>query len=308
MTVTKDGLRRLAARAAASGLISRVAPYLGRRGLMPWRLLRHLPAPECVSVVLHPCAEFRYFPTQGDGVDRQLHWVGLRRSSEAATLLPFARLAAAAHGVVDIGANVGLYSLVALAANPNSLVYAFEPVPQTAERLRQNLRLNHWEDRCHVEQVALADEVGTASLHVPHGHLPTSASLHPDGFRHLPGSIIEVPVARIDDYLRDLDSIDLVKIDVEGFEDAVLRGAPRLLRQRPTIILECHPDGPADALDSLLLGAGYQIYRLIPDNPRPVDRIRAEVGAGHRNFLCIGAGRQDVVDLVLSSEPGERHF
>jgi FkbM family methyltransferase len=135
--------------------------------------------------------------------------------------------------VIDIGANVGLYSLAAAAAGAR--VHAFEPVPATAARLRTSLALNpELTDRVTVHGEGLSDEPGTLTLFTESldgysghasAHLPTEAQVES----------IEVPMNTLDAATADLEGpVRLVKVDVEGHEPAVLDGGREFFeRMRP---------------------------------------------------------------------------
>lgn len=124
--------------------------------------------------------------------------------------------------MIDIGANCGSYSIVAGAAmSEGSRITAVEPNPNMANRLKTNLALNGMDDLICIEQVALGDKVGEATLHLDHQNLGQS-SLVGSNPRETQG--IKVPVKPVTDLLEGMAVEDLfvIKIDVEGFEDRVL--------------------------------------------------------------------------------------
>ena len=100
-----------------------------------------------------------------DSIASSLFWHGLD-GFEPETIRPFFGLAAASRTVLDIGANSGVYSLVAALANPDATVVAFEPVTLIADFLRRNVELNRLEN-VRVEQVALGDSEGEIEFYVP---------------------------------------------------------------------------------------------------------------------------------------------
>jgi FkbM family methyltransferase len=140
---------------------------------------------------------------------------------------------------VDVGANLGYYSLGAgRRVGEEGRVFAFEPNPTTLARLRRNVALSQG-GMIRVFDCALADAPGEAVLHAPlepamHGH----ASLMNQDWA---GNVkTTVPVRRLDDVLGEtLSRLDTIKIDAEGSELAVLRGAERLVRTfKPSILVE----------------------------------------------------------------------
>jgi FkbM family methyltransferase len=177
----------------------------------------------------------------------------LRRGEPELRLLP--RICCRATSFLDVGANKGIYSVQA--ARYSRHVYAVEAHPGLAERLRRTLG-----GRGTVFEVAASDHEGQAVLSVPvqgTREIDTRSSLEPEAN---PGfELREVPVraARIDDL--GLQGIGVVKIDVEGHELAVLRGAHRLLvDERPVVIVECeerHHQGAVAELRTFFADLGF---------------------------------------------------
>lgn len=147
---------------------------------------------------MKPCGyPVKYELGPNDAVGNVLLWCG-PRSFEPVTLPHFAQLASTARGILDIGANTGLYSLVACAANPHARVVAWEPVPYLHAKLSANIGLNRFTGRCDLRQAALADKKGILPLYVP---LDTPmASLNPAHGNHATAPI-EVSVETVDEVI-----------------------------------------------------------------------------------------------------------
>ena len=275
---------------------------LGHAGLLPGAVWRRLPAEGETLVRLPGGASFRYASTQRDPVGRALTWRGWR-GYEAETVRVFLRLAARAHGVVDVGACTGLFALLALATNPTSRVIAFEPVPRVRALLGANLRLNGWHERCEVRAEAVADAPGSAHMRVPCLDLPVSSSISPDvAWRHATEAIT-VSVTTLDVACAGMASVDVAKLDAEFVEDRVLAGMGRILAaHRPAIIFECHAGGPHERVGELLSAAGYALAHLLPGGPRPVECITPDPRERWLNFLATPVERD--LDELLA--PGRR--
>ena len=143
---------------------------------------------------------------------------------------------------VDVGANVGWHTLLlARLVGEGGRVLAAEPNPSVRARLQDNLHLNRIR---HVDVVpyALGDAEGTVAFHAPEaddtgagdGHVVTATET--DGRR-----VIRVETRRLDTILQamQVERLDLIKIDVEGFEWPVLKGAEQVIaRFRPHIVFE----------------------------------------------------------------------
>jgi FkbM family methyltransferase len=131
--------------------------------------------------------------------------------------------------VVDVGANIGYYTLaMAKACGPHGRVYAYEPNPTAFAVLRDNVALNLFDDRVTTLQRAAHKEAGTAVLHANRAFLGASvvgADLDLGG-RPAPEQFDEVAVRseRLDEGLRHVEDLSLIKVDVEGGEPDVLEG------------------------------------------------------------------------------------
>ena len=255
------------------------------RGALPRALWRRLPVtPEEFSVPLGREASFRCSAPAGDASIRALYWRGIK-GWEPETLLVFRRLVAEAEVFVDVGANKGVFSLVALASSPRLRVEAFEPVDRVRAALISNLGRNGWLDRATVHDIALSDRAGTADFLVPTGALPSSGHLASAAYRSSSGTVTTVPVEPLDDVVTG--RVDLIKIDVEGAEDAVLRGARRILaEERPVLVVECLPEGPYEQVQSELVSHGYRFAHLTGVGPVDVTDIVPDPTRRLRNFLC----------------------
>lgn len=279
--------RTLIAATTKTPLIAEPLAVAMRAGVVPSSTWRRLPVERTFRVTLSNGRSFAYHSTPDDAIGRSLFWRGLEEW-EAETLRPMQTLAAQARVIVDVGANTGVYTLLACAANPAARVIAFEPVPYVFQLLRQNVELNDWLARCDLHNEAVSDCSGRAQMRVPQGSMPYAAGLHVES--RSPSSadkIVDVPVTTIDSVCSDQEEIDLVKIDVEGFEDKVLAGMKQVLStSTPTIIVECTPDGPYKAVEAILSRLGYRFYHLRSPRPVAIDGIVPDPDQVFRNFLC----------------------
>jgi FkbM family methyltransferase len=148
---------------------------------------------------------------------------------------------------IDVGANIGLFSL--LAAGKCGLfgrVFAFEPNPAMAELLKESAALNYCHDRIVVKEIAISNKPGKTKLHVVGARAGdarlvnelTEFALETQGAfaktrEYLPGeAIIDIEMDRLDDLFPVDVPIKILKIDAEGHEANVLAGAERLLRAK----------------------------------------------------------------------------
>ncbi len=159
--------------------------------------------------------------------------------------------------VFDVGANIGLSALeFARNAGPSGKVFAFEPHPDTAARLRANLDRNSVTN-VEIVQSAVGAELGTITFNESADATLSSATLVP---RNLVRSF-DVPLTTVDNAWTDAGkpAVSALKIDVEGGELAVLQGATELLaRDHPAILLEAWGANQLDPIHALLTAAGYE--------------------------------------------------
>ena len=250
-------------------------------------LFRSFPVEGRIVVAAPGGASLLYQSTNRDFIGRDLHWFGWD-GFEPETTGVFLALARHARGVVDVGANTGFYTLLAGIANETSRIVAIEPVPRVCDLLRSNIELNHLSHRCEIVAGAVSSSSGSVPFHVPHDGVPTSGSLHTDGFRGYRGELREVPAHTLDELCADRSALDLVKIDVEGFEDAVLEGAATVLQKfKPALVVECNSDGPYRRVQELLEPLDYEFFHLSDLGPLNVTEIQPDRTERFRNYLCL---------------------
>lgn len=166
--------------------------------------------------------------------------------------------------VIDVGANLGDWTLgAALAVGPGGRVLAFEPVPHVAEALTRTVAINRlrWVT---VFAKACSDLVGETALSVERENTTGSRLGVMANDLERTFEQIKVPSVTVDRVAaaERLSRVDVLKIDVEGFEEAVLRGSVETLAKfKPTLFLETghEPAEKRTALAELCRGFGYRI-------------------------------------------------
>ena len=263
--------------------INRPATTLARSvarvlSLQPEFLPRHLHRVGSVSCTLPDRNVIRLWSRGDDWVSNQLFWFGWR-GYEPESVPAFAALAAESAVILDVGAYVGFYSVVAGRANPRAQVHAFEPMPAIYARLEQNIALNELTNVA-AHRVALGPSAGTSTFYyLAETELPTSSSLSPSFTTASGLQEREVAVTTLDRFAAENPSrpIGLIKLDTETTEPEVLRGGRELLqRDRPHILCEVLAGkGTAHQLEECLDGLRYNYYLLTAEGPRKRERIDA---------------------------------
>jgi FkbM family methyltransferase len=163
---------------------------------------------------------------------------------------------------IDVGANSGYYSFLAIAAGARRAI-AFEPFAPAADVLRSNIELNIWIDRIEVKELAIADRACITPFYLPlqsHGLLETSASQDPT-FRAQHSFSFDAQVITLDSLIDDVTPSDhlTIKVDVEGVAPTVaaLKGAYRLARERRPLMMVEYLKGPVDGLHQFLNDLSY---------------------------------------------------
>ncbi|MBX3415572.1 MAG: FkbM family methyltransferase [Pirellulales bacterium] len=174
--------------------------------------------------------------------------------------------------LVDAGANIGFFSLVAArCVGPTGRVLAVEPEPLNRARIARNVELNAYAN-IEIVQVALGDRNGEVTLHLAtdHGH-HSLLDCSPDRA----GSTMLVPMQTLDVLLasRNIGRVDVLKIDVEGFEVEVLRGVAETIRSNPEIVIlmDVHESLGVNAADvcGLIESYGLSTYEVRAPYSRP---------------------------------------
>jgi FkbM family methyltransferase len=150
------------------------------------------------------------------------------------------RILFAGRVVVDAGANIGIYSqFLSRCVGPTGTVHSFEPSPDNFKRLRaatsklSNVRLN---------QLAVSDKTGESLLYISE-ELNVDHRAYPREGE--PRRTLAIRSTRLDDYFKPGERVDLIKMDIQGYELHALRGAKRVLMDNPEIklLLELWPYG-----------------------------------------------------------------
>ena len=173
--------------------------------------------------------------------------------------------------VLDIGANLGTWS-VTLAKNPTLTVHSFEPQRKIFLNLCANLWLNQrYNVHAHNCALGLEEDSGKtlAMYSLPNTYNTATASLLP--MDHLTGMDVSCKMMHLDDPFFGIDKVNFIKLDVEGYEEQVLRGGAKLIAKWKPIIFFESGHGPtwADIRKSLFdyfTEIGYTVSQIANDD------------------------------------------
>jgi len=207
----------------------------------------------------------------------------------------FSRFCSHYNSVIDAGANIGFFSLVAAKSNPRAVIHAFEPNPLNFLRLQKNIALNSLEQRIFSHQSALGNVDGEISFYLPHDDRISDVSsvyrTHAMSFNDFMHREIKVPTVALDKFCEQHKVIPrIIKIDVELYELQVMAGMQSILSSvRPFVFCEIFNDAVKrrmnPALDSelemgytakvqaFLERVGYYPYSIIAEGIIRVDNL-----------------------------------
>jgi FkbM family methyltransferase len=247
--------------AASGGIVARLLRRSRRRAL-----LARLGAEWRAGFVLHATGDLVFVPTPLDA--RGCHCLLHPPAAHAAALAVLAPGAVA----IDIGASLGEWAVpLARAVGPHGRLFAFEPQPVAARALTATFRINNLIQAEAVE-AAVSDRGGVQEMAIPEiASREVDSGRARIGAAHAGETVSSVRSVTIDAFVGEagLGRLDLVKIDVEGHERAVLAGACNTLaRFRPAIVMETGHESDADrvAIEALLRGAGYALTGVLLDH------------------------------------------
>jgi len=294
--------RRLFYSRPVNATLRRVIGPLRHRVPEGWRF----PVHGVIRIPLEKAAplRLRVNPTSYQG--KQFFWEGAK-GFEPSVHTVFRILVTRSRGFLDVGANLGLYSLLARAYNPDVHIMAFEPLPDAHAFLLQNLALNNVSG-CTALPLALSNETGTATFHAPFNAKFDYLKAHLGGTGSLDAAAsnvnkraVSVTTQRLDTLMASHQSqpIDLIKLDTEGTEDRVLRGAEDTIQKhRPFLLCEVLPGRTERALDIWMERMNYVAFGLTSQGIMPVRSLHNDRLDGNDYLFCPSENVEMTVHLL----------
>ena len=227
-----------------------MAPYVGAPEIKARRLVL---AVEYHGQIGNPG---KYKGVTGNAIDEQILLFGLYEKDRLFFMRDYLENAKIEDPVViDVGANTGNHAL--FLSRVAARVHAFEPYPPVIRRFRDNLALNPEIQNIELHEVGLGEKEAELPFVPPRDDNAATGSFRTEGRTNAASSsFARLKVVVGDEWLQgeEVGSVALVKIDVEGFEEAVLRGLRQLLTlHRPVVVVEVAvlPVGTIDSLQML---------------------------------------------------------
>jgi FkbM family methyltransferase len=224
-------------------------------------------------------------------VENEIFWKGIENGWEKVSLNLWAELSKRSKVIFDIGANTGVFSLVAKTLNPEADVFAFEPSVRVYQKLLENNRINKF--NIITEQIALSNIDGTGKFYDVNTEHQYSASLSENMKQDLvtnwgPNLINEyvVQAKTIKTFIEEkqIGHIDLIKLDVEYHEPEVLEGMGIYLEKfEPTFIIEILTDELAERIETYFRGKRYFYFSI--DEESVSQQLSSLKKSNFHNFL-----------------------
>lgn len=256
---------------------------LQKRRPKNWEWIDRVPVKPGILVLVHSVVgDFYMSRPERCSIAKKYFWTqGVREPVEDRIALDlFASLSKHSNVVLDIGANSGLFSLVAAKSNPDAKIIAFDILPEAYHVLIDNLIVNNLLGKVEIQLVGIGQEGGI--FYAPFNHIssdmPSSLSLD---CQLIHDSQVRVPVKSLDNLClpRFAGKKLCMKIDVEGTEvDIFLHGRETLRTLKPDIICEVLPGARQfDCYDQILDDCGYRKYLITHKGLKCFDKIKPDM-------------------------------
>lgn len=246
----------------------------------PESVFKHLHFKGAFTIPIDQTKKFK-INHYGFQIENEIFWRGLENSWEKESMKIWIKLCKHAQAIIDIGANTGVYSLVAKTVNPNAKVFAFEPHPMFFKKLYKNIELNNFDIVLSEKAVSNQDNFVTIEDYSGQSLTLTTKSV------------------KLDTFIKQnaLTKIDLIKIDVETHEPQVLEGFSQYLFQyKPTMIIEILNKEIADKVFDFVKDLGYLYFNIDEKGSvRQTDRIEK---SDYYNYLLCNPDIASKIGLI----------
>lgn len=193
-------------------------------------------------VLKHICGSEMYLDTDDDGISSDLLEKLIREPHTTTTYMRELSRLDGPLTVVDIGANIGYYALQPPSLRGDVHVVAFEPGPENFDLLQKNIEVNGYGDQITAINCGIGDEEREEKLHISRQSNLHTMQHSRRGVSEVSVDVLPLPVA-LDSIGLSVEEIDVIRMDVEGYEAKVLRGMGEIFDARNHLLcnIEFHP-------------------------------------------------------------------
>ncbi|MBS1647820.1 MAG: FkbM family methyltransferase [Bacteroidetes bacterium] len=245
-------------------------------------IFKHLHFKDVFEVAINNHVKFKinHFGLQ---IENEIFWLGLTGGWEKESIKIWLKLCEKSNVVFDVGANTGVYALMAKAVNKQSRVFAFEPNPYFYKMLCDNIKINNY-------NIIPIDKI-------------VSNTNDTQTIEDYSGQVKELSLNAItlDFFIKqqNLPVVDLIKIDVETHEPLVFEGFLKYLKLfKPTILVEILNEEIANKIQDSVQSLGY-LYFNIDEVNGPIQTEKIEKSRGYNYLLC---SKEKAIELQIISK------
>ena len=210
---------------------------------------------------------------------------------------------------LDIGSNIGYYSLIAAKSNPNITAYAFEPAIGPKHYLNKNITLNNFQNIIKPINLALSNNTGIIDFYevesLKYKNLKYNLSGEGNaGTKTTSRNFIKntVTATTLEQFIsqENITQIDLIKIDTEGTEIDILESGKHAIQQfSPIVICETLYDTIENELDHFFKGLDYDLYNHTPAGLQKVSTIKRNSDNGIRNCFFVPKSKLNLISEFI---------
>jgi len=243
----------------------------------------HLTVSGIVTISLPENKSIKLYSEGNDYIPSITYWNGFDAYEKS--VIPFYYIAKKANTIVDIGANIGYFSLLAKAANSEAKVYAFEPVPRIAKRLLYQNKLNNFD--INIVESVVGDSNEPVTFYIPKGDTMALAASTKKGWVS-DVEEVQIPSVTLDLFTKknNLPKVDLIKMDCEFHELEVLKGMKKLMEDSSPVIMsevlfpghhgvdDKNTLNQFNEIQELMIEAGFYFYQVKEDHLKRIDSLQ----------------------------------
>ncbi len=229
--------------------------------------------------------KFMNYDYEKYSLENDIFWYGLK-GWEPISIKLWIELCNNSNIIFDVGANTGIYSIVAASLRPTSKIFSFEPVERIYEKFQSNILINNFLN-IQAEKFALSDKNGVSILYDFLGDIPLNATLNNKWHSESDARVEKkIKTKRLDDFIDEnqIKNIDLMKIDVELHEPEVLKGMGKYLEKfKPTMLIEIFNQDMWNQIQEIVGNINYLVFYI--DEEKGVQKINSFNNFEGYNFL-----------------------
>jgi len=263
-----------------------------------YRIYKHLHFKGVITIPVENGGKFKMIH-HGYEIENELFWAGIKQGWEKESLKLWIKLCKRSEFIFDVGANTGIYALIAKTMNHKSKVFAFEPVKKIYEKLKSNVELNDFDIIC--QEKALSNFNGKADIFIPSD---TEHVYSVTVNKNLNNSSIKVEKSQIEaitlkSFIEEnaVPNIDLIKIDVEMHEPEVLEGFGSYFQKfKPTILIEILTDEVALQIEKIVSGLNYLYFNI--DETKGIRQVNKITKSDYYNYLLCDSQTAQYLQLI----------